>query len=117
MLTEELGQVYQAMAPVPLWFRYLVTYQEVDDFTGLTLGVLLALVYLILKVTLRITWPLHFLPSSKKNLPSNLTWIFSPAAALRTLWTMGAFSENFEVISQRRGIVRLSKLLVTLPKV
>merc|ERR1711931_78139 len=50
MLTEELGQVYQAMAPVPLWFRYLVTYQEVDDTTGLTLGVLLALVYLILKL-------------------------------------------------------------------
>ena len=51
MLTEELGQIYQALAPVPLWFRYLVTYQEVDGNTGLTLGVLLALVYLIMKVT------------------------------------------------------------------
>ncbi|XP_071383910.1 E3 ubiquitin-protein ligase RNFT1 [Centroberyx affinis] len=50
MLTEELGQVQQAMAPVPLWFRYLVTYQEVDGTPGLTLGVLLALVYLILKL-------------------------------------------------------------------
>ncbi|XP_056140963.1 E3 ubiquitin-protein ligase RNFT1 isoform X2 [Lampris incognitus] len=50
MLTEELGQVYQAMAPVPLWFRYLVTYQEVDGTPALTLGVLLALVYLILKL-------------------------------------------------------------------
>ena len=50
MLTEEVGQVYQAMAPLPLWFRYLVTYQEVDGTTGLTLGVLLALLYFILKV-------------------------------------------------------------------
>ncbi|XP_061596151.1 E3 ubiquitin-protein ligase RNFT1 [Cololabis saira] len=50
MLTEELGQVHQATAPVPLWFRYLVTYQEADGNLGLTLGVLLALVYLILKL-------------------------------------------------------------------
>lgn len=50
MLTEEVGQVHQAMAPVPLWFRYLVTYQEVDGTPGLTLGVLLALLYLILKL-------------------------------------------------------------------
>lgn len=50
MLTEEVGQVYQAMVPLPLWFRYLVTYQEVDGTTGLTLGVLLALLYFILKV-------------------------------------------------------------------
>lgn len=50
MLTEELGQVYQAIAPVPLWFRYLVTYQEIDGTLGLTLGVLLALVYLIMKL-------------------------------------------------------------------
>ncbi|MEQ2221103.1 hypothetical protein ILYODFUR_012218 [Ilyodon furcidens] len=50
MLTEELGQVHQAIAPVPLWFRYLVTYQESDGVPGLTLGVLLALLYLILKL-------------------------------------------------------------------
>ncbi|KAM6906844.1 E3 ubiquitin-protein ligase RNFT1 [Xenentodon cancila] len=50
MLTEELGQVHQATAPVPLWFRYLVTYQEADGTLGLTLGVLLALLYLILKL-------------------------------------------------------------------
>jgi len=50
MLSEELGQVHQATAPVPLWFRYLVTYQEVDGTPGLALGVLLALLYLILKV-------------------------------------------------------------------
>ncbi|XP_056263790.1 E3 ubiquitin-protein ligase RNFT1 [Pseudoliparis swirei] len=50
MLSEELGQVHQATAPVPLWFRYLVTYQEVDGTPGLALGVLLALLYLILKL-------------------------------------------------------------------
>ncbi|KAK6322402.1 E3 ubiquitin-protein ligase RNFT1 isoform X1 [Coregonus clupeaformis] len=50
MLIEEVGQVYQALAPIPLWFRYLITYQEVDGNTGLTLGVLLALVYFILKL-------------------------------------------------------------------
>lgn len=50
MLTEELSQVHQTMAPVPLWFRYLVTYQEADGTPGLTLGVLLALLYLILKL-------------------------------------------------------------------
>lgn len=50
MLTEELGQVYQAVAPVPMWFRYLLTYQEIDGAPGLTLGVVLALVYLIMKL-------------------------------------------------------------------
>lgn len=50
LLTEELAQVYQAAAPVPLWFRYLVTYQEADGNPALTVGVLLALLYLILKV-------------------------------------------------------------------
>ncbi|KAL6099141.1 rnft1 [Pungitius sinensis] len=50
MLSEELGQVHQATAPFPLWFRYLVTYQETDGTPGLTLGVLLALLYLILKL-------------------------------------------------------------------
>ncbi|KAJ4930021.1 hypothetical protein JOQ06_019037 [Pogonophryne albipinna] len=50
MLSEELGQAHQATAPVPLWFRYLVTYQEVDGTPGLTLGVLLALLYLIMKL-------------------------------------------------------------------
>lgn len=50
MLTEELSQVHQAIAPVSLWFQYLVTYQEADGTPGLTLGILLALTYLILKV-------------------------------------------------------------------
>lgn len=50
MMTEDVGQVYQTLVPLPAWFRYLVTYQEEDGHTGLTLGILLALVYLILKL-------------------------------------------------------------------
>ncbi|KTF87691.1 hypothetical protein cypCar_00037044 [Cyprinus carpio] len=30
MLIEEMGQLYQVIAPVPLWFRYLVSYDEMD---------------------------------------------------------------------------------------
>ncbi|XP_067253976.1 E3 ubiquitin-protein ligase RNFT1 [Chanodichthys erythropterus] len=50
MLIEEMGQLYQVIAPVPLWFRYLVSYDEMDTSVGLTLGILLALVYLIMKI-------------------------------------------------------------------
>ncbi|XP_061559288.1 E3 ubiquitin-protein ligase RNFT1 isoform X2 [Phycodurus eques] len=50
LLSEELAQVYQAVAPAPLWFRYLVTYREADGAPALTVGVLLALLYLILKL-------------------------------------------------------------------
>lgn len=50
MLTEELGQIHQAVAPVSVWFRYLVSYQEVEGTPGLILGILLALLYLIMKV-------------------------------------------------------------------
>ncbi|XP_037126484.1 E3 ubiquitin-protein ligase RNFT1 isoform X2 [Syngnathus acus] len=50
LLSEELAQVHQAVAPVPLWFRYLVTYQEADGVPALTVGILLALLYLILKL-------------------------------------------------------------------
>ncbi|XP_051972943.1 E3 ubiquitin-protein ligase RNFT1-like [Xyrauchen texanus] len=50
MLIEEVGQVYQMIAPVPLWFRYLVSYDEMDNSVGLTLGILLALLYLIMKL-------------------------------------------------------------------
>ncbi|XP_057677772.1 E3 ubiquitin-protein ligase RNFT1 isoform X2 [Corythoichthys intestinalis] len=50
LLSEELGQMYQAVAPAPVWFRYLVTYQEADGAPALTVGVLLALLYLILKL-------------------------------------------------------------------
>ncbi|XP_028323366.1 E3 ubiquitin-protein ligase RNFT1 [Gouania willdenowi] len=50
MLTEELGQVHQATAPLPLWFGYLVSQQESEGTPGFTVGVLLALLYLILKL-------------------------------------------------------------------
>ncbi|XP_072515320.1 E3 ubiquitin-protein ligase RNFT1 [Salminus brasiliensis] len=50
MIIEEVSQVYQVIAPVPPWFRYLVSYQEVDGSVELTLGVLLALLYFILKL-------------------------------------------------------------------
>ncbi|NP_998393.2 E3 ubiquitin-protein ligase RNFT1 [Danio rerio] len=50
MLIEEVGQLYQVIAPVPLWFRYLVSYDEMDTSVGLTLGILLALLYLIMKL-------------------------------------------------------------------
>lgn len=52
MLTEELGQIHQAMAPVSVWFRYLVLYEEVEGTPGLILGIVLALLYLIMKVLL-----------------------------------------------------------------
>lgn len=55
MLIEETGQLYQVIAPVPLWFRYLVSYDEMETSVGLTLGILLALLYLIMKVCTIIT--------------------------------------------------------------
>lgn len=53
MLLEEVSQVYQMIAPVPLWFRYLVSYDEIESSVGLTLGIMLALLYLIMKVCTR----------------------------------------------------------------
>ncbi|TRY97167.1 hypothetical protein DNTS_020329 [Danionella cerebrum] len=50
MLIEEMAQLYQVIAPVPLWFRYLVSYDEMDTSVGQTLGILLALLYLIMKL-------------------------------------------------------------------
>ncbi|KAI7792998.1 E3 ubiquitin-protein ligase RNFT1 [Triplophysa rosa] len=50
MLLEEASQVYQMIAPVPLWFRYLVSYDEIESSVGLTLGIILALLYLIMKL-------------------------------------------------------------------
>lgn len=50
ILIEELGQLYQFIAPVSLWFRYLITYQETDGFFGVTLSILLALCYVIFKL-------------------------------------------------------------------
>ncbi|KAI4895190.1 hypothetical protein NFI96_023717, partial [Prochilodus magdalenae] len=50
MFIEASSQAYQVIAPVPPWFRYLVSSQEVGGSVGLTLGILLALLYLILKL-------------------------------------------------------------------
>lgn len=50
MFIEEIGQIYQIIAPVPPWFHYLVSSQEAHGTLGFTLGVLLAMLYVILKV-------------------------------------------------------------------
>ncbi|KAM9456577.1 E3 ubiquitin-protein ligase RNFT1 isoform 2-T2 [Clarias gariepinus] len=50
MFIEELGQFYQVIAPVPPWFHYLLRSQAVDSSVGITLDVLLALLYIILKL-------------------------------------------------------------------
>lgn len=117
MLIEEVGQVYQSVAPIPLWFRYLITYQEVDGNTGLTLGVLLALVYFILKVA---DLQLHHISWIKNgcfkmahlaeeilcylHLLFKCTKLFFNSA-FRIVWTVGVFPENCEAISQWRGTV------------
>jgi len=50
MLLEELCQYYRMFVPIPVWFRYLIGYGELDSVLGWTLGILLGLLYLILKV-------------------------------------------------------------------
>lgn len=96
MLTEELGQVHQAMAPVSVWFRYLVTYQEVDGTPGLTLGILLALLYLIMKV--------GFIENKKWGV---LAWMFlEPFAsilAVGILQSVDISSKNCGDLPKRRG--------------
>lgn len=96
MVTEELGQVYQATAPFPLWFRYLVTYQESDGAPGLTLGVLLALLYLILKVTFYL-FRFFFQKCCKCYFKD---FLFS---AFRIVQPVDVFSENCEDFSSRQG--------------
>ena len=116
MLTEELGQIYQALAPVPPWFRYLVTYQEVDGNTGLTLGVLLALVYLIMKVTPTAATAVGSLPARLKlsacslvleNIVSpcmDLQWFgFVVFAAFRIVQPADGHHQDCEDILQGRG--------------
>ncbi|XP_037598408.1 E3 ubiquitin-protein ligase RNFT1 isoform X2 [Cebus imitator] len=49
MLLEELCQYYRTFVPIPVWFRYLVSYGEFGNVTRWSLGILLALLYLILK--------------------------------------------------------------------
>ncbi|KFP72201.1 RING finger and transmembrane domain-containing protein 1, partial [Acanthisitta chloris] len=50
MLLEELCQYYRMFVPIPVWFRYLIAYGELDSALGWTLGILLGLLYLILKI-------------------------------------------------------------------
>ncbi|XP_004707054.1 E3 ubiquitin-protein ligase RNFT1 [Echinops telfairi] len=50
MLLEELCQYYRTFVPIPVWFRYLVSYGEFGNLTSRSLGILLALFYLILKL-------------------------------------------------------------------
>uniref|UniRef100_A0ABM5END8 E3 ubiquitin-protein ligase RNFT1 n=1 Tax=Pogona vitticeps TaxID=103695 RepID=A0ABM5END8_9SAUR len=50
MLSEELCQYYRTVVPVPVWFRYFVGLKELDGALGQSFGVLLALLYLILKL-------------------------------------------------------------------
>ncbi|NXG75165.1 RNFT1 ligase, partial [Baryphthengus martii] len=50
MLLEELCQYYRMFVPIPVWFRYLIGSGELDSVLGWTLGILLGLLYLILKL-------------------------------------------------------------------
>ncbi|XP_037351245.1 E3 ubiquitin-protein ligase RNFT1, partial [Talpa occidentalis] len=49
MLLEELCQYYRTFVPMPVWFRYLISYGNFDNVTQ-SLGIALALLYLILKL-------------------------------------------------------------------
>ncbi|XP_011910403.1 E3 ubiquitin-protein ligase RNFT1 isoform X3 [Papio anubis] len=49
MLLEELCQYYRTFVPIPVWFRYLISYGEFANVTRWSLGILLALLYLVLK--------------------------------------------------------------------
>ncbi|XP_012424130.3 E3 ubiquitin-protein ligase RNFT1 [Taeniopygia guttata] len=50
MLLEELCQYYRMFVPIPVWFRYLMAHGELNTALRWTLGILLALLYLILKL-------------------------------------------------------------------
>nr|XP_060612775.1 E3 ubiquitin-protein ligase RNFT1 [Anolis sagrei ordinatus] len=50
MLLEEFCQFYRTVVPVPVWFQYLVGLRERDSTLGWCFGVLLALLYLVLKL-------------------------------------------------------------------
>ena len=81
MLLEELCQYYRTFVPIPVWFRYLISYGEFGNVTRWSLGILLALLYLILKLldffghlrtfrrVLRIfvTRPSYGVPASKRQ--------------------------------------------------
>ncbi|XP_053563314.1 E3 ubiquitin-protein ligase RNFT1 [Bombina bombina] len=50
MCLEECAQYYCSLVPVPVWFRYLSDYGDQDRGTGWHFGVLLALLYIVLKL-------------------------------------------------------------------
>ncbi|NXK36949.1 RNFT1 ligase, partial [Piprites chloris] len=50
MLLEELCQYYRMFVPIPVWFRFLIAHGELDTVLGWSLGILLGLLYLILKL-------------------------------------------------------------------
>lgn len=50
MLLEEICQYYRKIVPIPVWFRYLASLREQENALRWTLSVLLALLYLILKL-------------------------------------------------------------------
>ncbi|XP_032563243.1 E3 ubiquitin-protein ligase RNFT1 [Chiroxiphia lanceolata] len=50
LLLEELCQYYRMFVPIPVWFRFLIAHGELDSGLGWTLGILLGLLYLILKL-------------------------------------------------------------------
>ena len=72
---------YRTFVPIPVWFRYLISYGEFGNVTRWSLGILLALLYLILKLLdsfghlrtfRRVLWifvtrPSYGVPASKRQ--------------------------------------------------
>ncbi|XP_062815364.1 E3 ubiquitin-protein ligase RNFT1 isoform X2 [Anolis carolinensis] len=50
MFLEEFCQFYRTVVPIPVWFQYLVGFGELHSMLGWCSGVLLALLYLVLKL-------------------------------------------------------------------
>lgn len=50
MVIEEVGQFHRSLVPLPVWFRYLIGDKESEGFMIWTLGILLSLIYFILKL-------------------------------------------------------------------
>ncbi|GCC30227.1 E3 ubiquitin-protein ligase RNFT1 isoform X2 [Chiloscyllium punctatum] len=50
MVIEEVSQFHRSLIPLPVWSWYLIGNKESDGFTIWTLGILLSLFYLILKL-------------------------------------------------------------------
>ncbi|XP_053131402.1 E3 ubiquitin-protein ligase RNFT1 isoform X2 [Hemicordylus capensis] len=60
MVLEEICQHYCRIVPIPVWFRYFVGLRELDSLLGWSLGILLALLYLILKLLSCFGYLKHF---------------------------------------------------------